>query len=137
MSETIGHSRLVGVILKWVETRVHGISGVCVFCDCPSMLVTEKPSAIEGFFPDLCVVTAPALLTILGEAKTLPDLESPRSYRQLVAFLRFLAVRPGPQLVMATPWEALATAKSLVRRAQHEASANLVPVQFLSDLQDA
>jgi len=134
VSETISHTRLVEAILNWVDSRLLNIPGVCLYCDCPPVRVTEKPPSIDTYYPDVSVATVPGILTIVGEAKTITDLETARSYRQLVAFLRFLRVQPGPQFVMATPWQAGVTAKNLVRLAKREADAISVPVTFLSDL---
>lgn len=136
MSETINHTRLVAVILNWIGPRITAVSGVCLYCDCPPVRVTEKPTPIEGYFPDVCLITVPSVLTILGEAKTLRDLESARSFRQMVAFLRFLRVQPDPLFILATPWQAAATAKNIVRRAKKEADADSIPVEFLSDLSE-
>jgi len=133
MSESIAHTRLVGVIVNWVKAKYSATPGLCLFCDCPPVLETEKPSPIEGFFPDVCAVTTPPALTLLGEAKTSTDLESPRSFNQLLAFFRFLAARPQPTLVIATPWQAIVTAKHIVVLARRESGVNGVQVRYLSD----
>ena len=133
MSETIAHTRLVGIVFDWVNVKYSATPGFCLFCDSPTIYESEKPSPIEGFFPDICALSTPPEITVLGEAKTLPDLESPRSYRQFLAFLRFLAVRPRPALVVATPWQATVTAKSIIAKAKREAHVTVVPVQFLTD----
>ena len=133
MSETIDHTRLVGIIITWVKSEYSGIPGFCVFCDCPPVLETEKPSSIEGFYPDVCGAATPPAVTVLGEAKTLPDLESPRSYQQILAFFRFLAARPQPTFVIAVPWFAKTTAKHIINRAKQETHAEGVRVFCLTD----
>ncbi len=133
MSETITHTRLVAVIVEWIKAEHEKTPGFCLFCDSPTVLVTEKPSFIEGFFPDVYGATTPPAVTLLGEAKTLPDLESVRSYRQLAAFFRFLQIQPQPTLILATPWRATATAKRIVSKARQESNADRVSVLFLSD----
>jgi hypothetical protein len=133
MSETIAHTRLVAIVLDWIRATHSATPGLCLFCDCPTVLESEKPSPIEGFFPDVSAMSTPPAITLLGEAKTLPDLESGRSYRQFLAFLRFLAARPQPMLVLATPWQATMTAKSIIAQAKRETQTQSVPVQFLTD----
>jgi hypothetical protein len=123
----------VGVIVKWVKTQYPATPGLCLFCDCPPVLETEKPYPIEGLFPDVCAISTPAALTLIGEAKTVPDLESQRSYKQFLAFLRFLAARPKPILVVATPWQATASAKHIIRLAQRESRTKAVQLRFLND----
>ena len=129
----MAHTRLVGVIVKWVQAQYPDTPGLCLFCDCPPVLETEKPSPIEGFFPDVCAISTPPALTIIGEAKTVPDLESQRSYKQFVAFLRFLAARPKPTLVIATAWQASASAKNIITLAQRESCTTKVQLRFLND----
>jgi hypothetical protein len=133
MSETATHVRLVGLIVEWITTQYAGRQGLCVFCDCPPILETEKPSPVDGFFPDVTAATTPPALTLIGEAKTIQDLETPRSYQQVTAFLRFLSARPEAALIMATQWQAAATAKNLVARAVTETNAKAVRLHFLTD----
>ena len=133
MSETLAHTRLVGAIVAWIRLKHASTPGLCLFCDCPTILQTEKPSPIEGYFPDVYAVTAPSTLTILGEAKTVPDLESERSYRQFLAFFRFLEARPQPLLVLATPWQAVATARCVLSQAKRETQSTTVAFRFLTD----
>ena len=133
MSESMAHTRLVGVIVDWVKVKHSATKGLCLYCDCPPVLETEKPNPIDGFFPDVCAVTTPPEMTLLGEAKTTQDLESLRSYNQILAFLRFLSVRPCPMLIIATPWRATATAKHIIVLAKREACITNVDVQFLNE----
>ena len=133
MSETLAHTRLVGMIVKWVQAQYSATPGLCLFCDCPPVLETEKPSPIEGFFPDVCAVSTPPAFTLIGEAKTVPDLESQRSYKQFLAFLRFLAARPNSILVIATPWQATAAARNIITLAQRESRTEIVQLRFLND----
>ena len=133
MSETLAHTRLVGVIVRWVQAQYPATPGLCLFCDCPPVLDTEKPSPIEGFFPDVCAISTPPALTLIGEAKTARDLESQRSYKQFLAFLRFLSARPKPTLVVATPWQATTTAKRIITLAQRESRTKAVQLRFLND----
>jgi hypothetical protein len=133
MSETATHIRLVGLIVQWIKVHHADTPGLCIFCDCPPILETEKPASIDGFFPDVAAATTPAALTLIGEAKTIQDLETSRSYQQILAFLRFLSSRPQPTLVMATQWQATATAKNILARAASEANATAVRLHFLTD----
>ena len=134
MSETLGHRHLVSVIVNWVLKKHSSTPGFCSYCDNPTVLQTEKPPPIDGFYADVHAVTTPQAVTLRGEAKTLPDLDSERSFNQIVAFLRFLSVRPEPTLIMATPWQARASAKNIVRLARRQAVAPDVPVLYLTDL---
>lgn len=131
MSETIAHTRLVKLIVEWLSAEYTSVQGLSLFCDCPTVVLTEKPAPIEGFFPDICAITTPQTITVIGEAKTLWDLETKRSFNQFLAFFRFLAVRPGPVFVVAVPWQGIATAKNLLRAAQTKTNADGVDLKFL------
>lgn len=136
MGETLLHTRLVSIIVNWVARQHPTTPGFCLYCDNQTVLQTEKPPPIDGFYSDVYAVTTPPAITLLGEAKTIPDIDSERSFNQLVAFLRFLSVRPGPTLIMATPWQARPTAKNLVRLAKPRAGATDVPVVYLTETDD-
>lgn len=131
MSETIDHIQLVSRIIDLIRMRYSDVEGLCLFCDCPSILQTEKPYPIDGYFPDVLASTTPQTLTIIGEAKTLPDLDTPHSLRQITAFLRFLRHRPNPLFIFSIPWIAKGTAKGIVSRVFNEHSIDTINVEYL------
>ena len=131
MSETLTHTQLVGTLVGWARENIGNPPGLCVYCDSPTVLKTEKPPSIGGYFSDLYAITSPPSFTIVGEAKTIPDIDSGRTFNQILAFLRFLSSCPYPRLVLAMPWQAKATAKNIVRLARIQANAPDVPVVYL------
>jgi len=132
MSETVDHVQLVLQIINLINSRYSHLEGLGLFCDCPAVLQTEKPSPIEGYFPDVFGSTSPQTITLIGEAKTLPDLESPRSFKQITAFLRFLKSRPNPNFIFAIPWRAKITATNIVSRIFEEQKINTVYVEYVT-----
>jgi hypothetical protein len=137
MSETIEHTRLVAVVVNWVTRHHQDNRGLCIYCDCPTVLQTEKPSPIEGYFPDLYAATTPPTITIIGEAKTIGDLETQRSLNQFLAFIRFLSVRPNPTLILATPWRGRSTAMRIINTAIANSGSQHIKTHFLAENQDA
>ncbi|HEV7511425.1 MAG TPA: hypothetical protein VGO27_06980 [Candidatus Acidoferrum sp.] len=133
MSETLQHTQLVSVILRWIHNKHMLTPGFLLYCDSPTALNTEKPPNVDGFYADVYGVTSPPLITVLGEAKTIPDIDSERSFRQICAFLSFLSVRPDPTFVFAIPWQAKATAKNLVRLASKKVTAAGVATVYLTE----
>ena len=79
MSESLAHIRLVAAIVRWVQINHVGVRGFCLYCDAPIVLKTEKPPPIDGYYSDVYAVTTPPAVTVLGEAKTIPDIDSERS----------------------------------------------------------
>ncbi|MHB1101829.1 MAG: hypothetical protein ACYC0C_03400 [Devosia sp.] len=72
------------------------------------------PYRVGGFLPDVFASDLPATFEILGEAKTLPDLLTTRSHRQITAFLDHLAVRPGSTFYLYVPPFTKTHARSIV-----------------------
>lgn len=134
MSESKHHIDLVRVLVEWVNSTYSERAGFCLFCDCPAVVATEKPAPIFGHFPDVHAVTVPSGLTVVGEAKTVPDLETARSFDQLIAYLRYLKFSPEPTLALAVPWSYVRTAKSLIKQAQRITNADQVPFVVLHQI---
>jgi hypothetical protein len=57
---------------------------------------------------------APRTAVVIGEAKTIQDLQTSHSRLQIAAFLRFLAAQQNGVFVLAVPWPAVATAQVIV-----------------------
>lgn len=70
---------------------------------------------IGCFTPDLYASDFPITYRIVGEAKTLADLQSDRSKKQIAAFLDHLALYPKSALYIAVPLVAAAAARHLLR----------------------
>lgn len=137
MSETLQHTNLVAAIVRWVQATHSTAPALCLYCDSPTVLTTEKPPRIDGFYPDFYAATTPPTITILGEAKTIPDIDSERSFNQLCAFLSFLSASPNPTLVFATPWQAKSTAKNIILRATRAIGSHGVPITYLTEFDRA
>ena len=105
--------------------------GVCVLYDLPQTPNGSKPPLIEGYRPDVLAENVPASFTLIGEAKTVKDLETPHSKNQFKAYLTYLRLRPNPHLVVATPWYAVNSARTFLAAAQRETDTNSVQVFFL------
>lgn len=119
MAESLVHLHLVGRIVSYVRAEYQAYQ-LAVFHDLPNLLGAEKPPRIGGFVPDVFAIDAPPSITILGEAKTVEDLETEHSREQLAAFLTFLRLQPSGILVVAVPWQAQARAKNLVAQLQRQ-----------------
>lgn len=127
------HLRLVENILSYVERTYRHSYHLVVFHDLPALIRAEKPPRIGGFVPDVYAVDAPPSILIIGEAKTQCDLDTDHSQRQLIAFLKHLALQPNGQLVLAVPWTASATARNLLRRLKLESSCETVHSVVIDD----
>ncbi len=134
MSESSVHTALVRSLCDWVSTQARSSAVAIMYSDLPENLVDDKPPSINGYFPDMYCVSRDGKPIYIGEAKTVRDLESKRSRDQLAAYLRFLALYESSSLVVAVPWHAVPTARSLVRAIQRVGGSIPVSVHFLEML---
>lgn len=111
------HERLVAHMIRWIEERYSGRGDLCLYADHIDWLANSKPYAIDGYIPDVYGVGVSWPLTVVGEAETARSIDDPHAAEQISAFIEFLAPRPNPVLVIATPWAAVPRARSLVRNA--------------------
>jgi hypothetical protein len=133
MAESLVHLQLVARIVSHIRDEYQAYQ-LAVFHDLPNLIGAEKPPRIGGFVPDVFAIDAPPSITILGEAKTVEDLETEHSLKQLTAFLAFLRLQPSGILVVAVPWQAQARAKNLVARLQQELQCKDVRAIVITEL---
>ncbi len=113
--ESAAHTRLVERLIAYVRASHQPPRGLLMLADHVTF-GADRPARIESFLPDLFASDLPVTFEVLGEAKTIPDLESPRSARQLQAFLDYLAVRPGSCFYLSVPPFTAARGRAVLRR---------------------
>lgn len=134
MAGSRSHEELVRAIIDWLQVqhpdaRTISVSADCIFCE-----HLPNPPLLDGFIPDVYAVGIVEARTIIGEAKTPRDLETPRSRGQLEAFLSHLRECQNAQLVIATPWSSVNSAKAIVRSITKRRHIDDVDVVFLEPL---
>lgn len=120
--ESATHVALVARLIEHVKQSHSPQGGLLIFADHHSN-GRNLPHRIGGFLPDVFASDLPATFEVVGEAKTIADLKSPRSQRQIVAFLDHLAVRVNSTFYLYVPPFARVQAKSIIRpliRPEHE-----------------
>src|SRR5437879_5795954 len=120
MSESRQHLALVARIITYISTNLKHVDGLVVIHDLPGPLGDEKPPRVAGFVPDVYGMRSPPTFTLIGEAKTFPDLETPHTRKQLEAFLAYLATEPDGLLLVSVPWVAAARARILIDQLSQE-----------------
>ena len=131
MNESPTHFELVGKLLAWISANYSNTDSLCVFRDGLNVRASDKPPLVGSFFPDVFAEDTPPTLTIIGEAKTAADLETQHSRKQFRAFIEYLRVCENPHLVVATPWHAQPTAKTIISLITSELRAAHVRVTFI------
>lgn len=112
--ESATHLRLVERLIEHVRTVHRPERGLLILADHHSF-GSDRPRTVDGYTPDVFASDLPVTFEVLGEAKTLPDLQTPRSSRQIRAFLDHLAVRPNATFYLFVPPFARAASISVVR----------------------
>ena len=128
------HEELVGAIVDWLQVQHPAADAMSVSADCIFCEHLPNPPLLNGFIPDVYAVGIVETRTIVGEAKTPKDLETPRSRAQFEAFLTHLCVCQNAQFVIATPWPSVNSAKAIVRSITKRRHIDGVDVVFLEPL---
>lgn len=136
MPESAKHIELVRCILTYIQNNYSGIRQVAMLHDLPGFVGCDKPPKIATYRPDVYAIDAPLSRTIVGEAKTQIDLEADHSKNQFMAFLSFLRVQPRPTLIVSVPWQAKATARSLLQGLCSRLDAQVVQVVVIDDAEE-
>lgn len=107
------------------QSSVLGQHPVC-YLDSPDATSQTRPPIIGVYRPDLFAQSSSGDYQIVGEAKTPRDLESTRSYRQLQAFVLYVASKTNRAIVIATQWDYVRYARTLLKNICHSNSIPLV-----------
>lgn len=134
MSVSQCHENLVLAILNWLQIQRQAAGEISISADCVSCGHLPNPPALNGFIPDVYAVGIVQTITIIGEAKTPRDLETPRSRAQFESFIMHLANLRMSQLVIATPWVSVNSAKAIIRSIKKKQSVDNVDLVFLEPL---
>lgn len=103
--------------------------------DLPGFIGCDKPPKIGNFRPDVYAVDAPLTKTIVGEAKTQLDLETDHTKAQLASFISFLKLQRNAVLVVAVPWQAKPTARSMLQGLANRLGAAEIRVVVIDDIE--
>lgn len=100
--ESDEHAALVSSLAATVRER-HGATGnLALYLD-DNNRERERPQRVGGHLPDLYAENVPRTFVVIGEAKTGADLTTPRSRRQLLAFLHYLKLYDTAYFYLAVP----------------------------------
>jgi hypothetical protein len=134
MGESNNHIQLVEAMVYWIAgTYLNGDKGYLLI-DHPDAAVCSKPPKINGYVPDVFTASAPHSRKIVGEAKTIRDIERPHSVEQIKAFLRYCSIHEDAVFVFAAPWSMSRYAKALLKRLQQQTRSQMVKIMVIEGL---
>lgn len=122
--ESTLHIRLVECLERRVRERHPVDRGLLMLLD-HDRYGSDRPHRVNGYCPDLFASDLPATFEVLGEAKTGPDLERPRSQAQIAAFLDHLALLREGWLYVCVPPLSVGRARDLIRRLRAPSHAHV------------
>jgi hypothetical protein len=128
--ESSMHVSLVEAAVAEIKRRHKNLYSLTVFVDLPSA-GRDRPAPIGGYIPDVFAIDTPETCRIIGEAKTAPDCETPRSRLQFIAFLSHLSRFPNGLFYLSVPWFYRVRAQTLIEAAAEAAGASSVKVQTI------
>lgn len=94
-----------------------------LFADVPGASSDSKPPQLYGFVPDVYVARP---RYIIGEAKTMKDLDTRHSQDQIASFLRYLTTQENGLFILAVPLHAWNYGKSVIRHLKSKTEAREV-----------
>ena len=94
----------------------------------------KKPPLISDHCPDVFVPKTNSFNMIIGEAKTLRDVETVHTINQFKAFLKFCELNHPSLFVLAVPWPVTRLARNLVKNIQVKTDTRNVRTFILENL---
>jgi hypothetical protein len=133
MPESDEHSNLVAVLRKYISERFCEGDRDRVLCDLGAGTSNARPPSIEGFIPDAYVMLSEQGRVVIGEAKSIGDLENLHADSQVAAFLKRCGMVEGSTFILAVPWPIERLARSLLMNFQIREDLRNVEIVVLSE----
>lgn len=128
------HIRLVDELKYYVNVE-HGKTGNCIiYLDNPNTPNWQKIPKIGDTIPDLYARCFNPDLIILGEAKTINDVENPHSIFQYKHYLLFCNQNKNTHLIFAVPWTAVSCLRNTIRNLTRRLNIKNVHIVYLERL---
>ena len=127
MPESAEHAKLVAILRGYISERFCEGNSSIILCDSVNKESRARPPSIEGYVPDAYVLLDDQGKVVIGEAKSIGDLENAHTDDQIMAFLTRCGTVKGSAFILAVPWPVERLARSLLTNFQ--ASGNFLHVE--------
>ena len=134
MPESEQHSSLVVMLHSYIADRYCDGETARVFTDSISSESPTRPPSIAGYVPDAYVALNELGRVVIGEAKSLTDLENSHTEAQVAEFLRRCGMTEGSAFILAVPWPVERLARALLTSLQASVGMSHVKAVVLSDV---
>lgn len=112
--ESATHIRLVERLIEQIRNDFEQGRDLAIFADHRSY-GGDQPLQVGDHKPDVYAHNVPCTFRVLGEAKTVGDLETKRTQLQIEAFLDHLSIHPASVFYFATTWTGAPLARRLLK----------------------
>ena len=133
MPESEEHAHLVTILHSYIANRFCDGNRDLVLTDSVIDSSRTRPPSIEGYVPDAYVMSDRRGTVIIGEAKTLRDLENSHTEAQVSAFLRRCSITNGSTLILAVPWPIERLTRAILTKLQIREESSHVETVVLSE----
>ena len=133
MPESDEHSNLVAILSRYISDRFCEGDGDRVLHDSGNSESLSRPPYIEGYVPDAYAVVDEQGRVVIGEAKSMRDLENSHADSQITAFLKRCGVVEGSAFILAVPWPIERLARALLLNIQVREELQQVETVVLSE----
>ena len=135
MPESKEHSELVAVLRNYIAKNYCDGEKIRVLTDSMDIKSFTRPPSIAGYIPDAYVSLNMRGGIVIGEAKSMGDLENSHTEAQVAAFLRRCKLVEGSVFILAVPWPIERLARSFVTELQKRESLFDVEAIILSEIE--
>ena len=111
MSESNQHYQLVSIMTRYIKDKY---PKYMVLSDIQKYPGDSVPNKINGFKPDFLAVSGDKKHHIIGEAKTVTDLNSSHSEKQFITFITYLENQDTSNFLLSVPYESTPRAKIIL-----------------------
>ena len=118
MPESEEHSNLVAILHSYIADRFCERKVERVYTDSVISESHTRPPPFEGYVPDAYVLLNEQGRVVIGEAKSMGDLENPHTDAQVTAFLRRCGMAEGSAFILAVPWPLERLARAMLTNFQ-------------------
>ena len=95
---------------------------------------SNRPPHIDGYVPDAYVMLDDQGRVVIGEAKSMGDLENSHTEAQVIAFLQRCGMVEGSTFVLAVPWPIERLAGALLTNFRIRQGLTQVEIVVLSEV---
>ena len=105
---------MVTILHSYIVDRFCGGREERILTDSVGKESSSRPPPIEGYVPDAYVMLNEQGRVVIGEAKSMSDLENSHTEAQVTAFLRRCGKAEGSVFILAVPWPIERLARALL-----------------------